>query len=68
MRGIPIVYPSCHAKGCDSLSLSKGRYDETFAGEYVFLPLVVGSFYMYITNKSAYNTWLKLIFILKNAG
>ena len=26
--------PSCHTKGCDSLSyLSKGRYDETFAGE-----------------------------------
>ena len=25
---------SCHTKGCDSLSyLSKGRYDETFAGE-----------------------------------
>ena len=24
---------SCHTKGCDSLSLSKGRYDETFVGE-----------------------------------
>ena len=24
---------SCHTKGCDSLPLSKGRYDETFAGE-----------------------------------
>ena len=27
------VMASCHTKGCDSLSLSKGRYDETSAGE-----------------------------------
>ena len=27
----PSENPSCHANGCDTLS--KGRYDETFAGE-----------------------------------
>ena len=29
----PNVKPSCPAKGCDCLILSKGRYDETFAGK-----------------------------------
>ena len=28
---VPRAKSSCHTKGCDSLS--KGRYDETFAGE-----------------------------------
>ena len=32
LNGLTTTATTCHTKGCDSLSLLKGRYDETFAG------------------------------------
>ena len=46
---------SCHTKGCDSLSLSKGRYDETFTGEDAFED---DSTYKHTKDKSDCNSFL----------
>ena len=37
------ILPSCHTKGCDSLS--QGRYDETFAGEDAILQTLYAWYY-----------------------